>query len=302
MDSLHDKVFSKLTTEEKLTYGSLIENVENFSNESLLARFFEILLEQGVVKIINLDNGNISKVKVEPTVQILFLRLNGIKVLSGSLRNFDGHLYLENCQDLERIDHNFMFGGELLSVEFDNCPKLSAIGTDVFRDCRSLTSVKCSSWVNLRTIADNFMCGCRSLTSINCSTWINLRLIGIGFMGECESLTFANCSHWVNLEAIDKLFMSGCRSLTFIDCSNWTRLTTIGHSFMGDCRSLTSIDCSNWGSLTTIEHGFMTGCNSLSYIIIPINGQYVFMDRRVISDIVVSKMVPYDQIMRSLSN
>lgn len=93
MYKLYDKVFDKLILTEQLRHRALQTSIISGAiDEQLKEIFFEQMLNDAVIRIIDIDNGDLSELKIDPNIQILFLRLNGIKVLSGCLKEFTGAL------------------------------------------------------------------------------------------------------------------------------------------------------------------------------------------------------------------
>ena len=136
---------------------------------------------------------------------------------------------------------------------------LTSIGSDVFSDCSSLTSIEIPSSVT--SIGTYAFSGCSSLTSIEIPS--SVTSIGTYAFSDCSSLTSIEIPSSVT--SIDTFAFSGCSSLTSIEIPS--SVTSIGNSAFSSCTSLTSIEIPS--SVTSIGGSVFRDCSSLTSIKIP---------------------------------
>ena len=130
---------------------------------------------------------------------------------------------------------------------------LTAIGSDAFHDCSSLTSVVFPE--SLTSIGRSAFEGCSSLTSVVIPE--SLTSIGEKVFYGCSSLTSVVFPE--SLTAIGTSAFHGCSSLTSVVFPE--SLTSIGSDAFRDCSSLTSVVIPE--GVTSIVHTAFFGCSSL---------------------------------------
>ncbi|MCQ2200088.1 MAG: leucine-rich repeat domain-containing protein [Paludibacteraceae bacterium] len=136
---------------------------------------------------------------------------------------------------------------------------VTAIGSDVFSACTSLTSIEIPNTVT--SIGSAAFWSCTSLTSIEIPESVT----------EIGSAAFYKCTNLTSIEipnSVTEIYSStfyGCTSLTSIVIPN--SVTKIGWRAFDGCTSLTSIEIPN--SVTSIGSEAFSECTSLTSIVIP---------------------------------
>ena len=161
-----------------------------------------------------------------------------------------------NCIDIEEIDFS----------DF-HCTKMGM--TSLFMGCKSLTSVKFTTRINVME-AGNMFSGCSKLKSLDISKLDFSKVENMYNM-------FRDCSSLVSLilpnlnktiaTRMDHLF-SGCSSLTSLNLSNFdTSSATTMKGMFCNCSSLTSLDLSSFitNNVTRVNEMFYN-CSKLEYI------------------------------------
>ena len=215
----------------------------------------------------------------------------------------DGKLYFSGEGDIKYYSPWSSYTEDIKCVKI--CSGITSIGSSVFENCTSLTSITipnsvtridsrafsdCTSLTSI-TIPDSVtrigeftFSGCESLKSITIPDSVT-RIGEFTFSG-CESLksitipdgiewicqhTFARCTSLTSViipdsvTSIDTSAFSDCTSLKSITIPD--SVTSIDSSAFKDCRSLTSIKIPD--SVTSIESSTFENCRSLTSIKIP---------------------------------
>ena len=215
----------------------------------------------------------------------------------------DGKLYFSGEGDIKYYSPWSSYTEDIKCVKI--CSGITSIGSRVFENCTSLTSITipnsvtridsrafsdCTSLTSI-TIPDSVtrigeftFSGCESLKSITIPDSVT-RIGEFTFSG-CESLksitipdgiewicqhTFARCTSLTSViipdsvTSIDTSAFSDCTSLKSITIPD--SVTSIDSSAFKDCRSLTSIKIPD--SVTSIESSTFENCRSLTSIKIP---------------------------------
>lgn len=87
----------------------------------------------------NVTDGNLSNLKIEPTVGVLLLDLDNVTELSGTIPDFKGHLFIYGCHKLVEVKNNFMIEEKVKSIVFDKCTNLLKIGDKFMQSCENIT-------------------------------------------------------------------------------------------------------------------------------------------------------------------
>ena len=215
----------------------------------------------------------------------------------------DGKLYFSGEGDIKYYSPWSSYTEDIKCVKI--CSGITSIGSRVFENCTSLTSITipnsvtridsrafsdCTSLTSI-TIPDSVtrigeftFSGCESLKSITIPDSVT-RIGEFTFSG-CESLksitipdgiewicqhTFARCTSLTSViipdsvTSIDTSAFSDCTSLKSITIPD--SVTSIDSSAFKDCKSLTSIKIPD--SVTSIESSTFENCTSLTSIAIP---------------------------------
>ena len=215
----------------------------------------------------------------------------------------DGKLYISGEGDIKYYSPWSSYTEDIKCVKI--CSGITSIGSRVFEDCTSLTSITIPNSVT--SIGGRAFSDCTSLTSItipdsvtridnrafqNCKSLKSITIpdsvtrIGEFTFSGCESLksitipdgiewicqhTFARCTSLTSViipdsvTSIDTSAFKDCTSLKSITIPD--SVTSIDSSAFKDCRSLTSIKIPD--SVTSIESSTFENCRSLTSIKIP---------------------------------
>ena len=192
----------------------------------------------------------------------------------------DGKLYFSGEGDIKYYSPWSSYTEDIKCVKI--CSGITSIGSRVFENCTSLTSITIPNSVT--RIDSRAFSDCTSLTSITIPDSVT-RIGEFTFSG-CESLksitipdgiewicqhTFARCTSLTSViipdsvTSIDTSAFSDCTSLKSITIPD--SVTSIDSSAFKDCRSLTSIKIPD--SVTSIESSTFEFCTSLTSIAIP---------------------------------
>ncbi len=192
----------------------------------------------------------------------------------------DGKLYFSGEGDIKYYGPWSSYTEDIKCVKI--CSGITSIGSRVFENCTSLTSITIPNSVT--RIDSRAFSDCTSLTSITIPDSVT-RIGEFTFSG-CESLksitipdgiewicqhTFARCTSLTSViipdsvTSIDTSAFSDCTSLKSITIPD--SVTSIDSSAFKDCKSLTSIKIPD--SVTSIESSTFENCTSLTSIKIP---------------------------------
>ena len=192
----------------------------------------------------------------------------------------DGKLYFSGEGDIKYYSPWSSYTEDIKCVKI--CSGITSIGSRVFENCTSLTSITIPNSVT--RIDSRAFSDCTSLTSITIPDSVT-RIGEFTFSG-CESLksitipdgiewicqhTFARCTSLTSViipdsvTSIDTSAFKDCTSLKSITIPD--SVTSIDSSAFKDCRSLTSIKIPD--SVTSIESSTFENCTSLTSIAIP---------------------------------
>ena len=192
----------------------------------------------------------------------------------------DGKLYISGEGDIKYYSPRSSYTEDIKCVKI--CSGITSIGSRVFEDCTSITSITIPDSVT--RIDNRAFQNCKSLKSITIPDSVT-RIGEFTFSG-CESLksitipdgiewicqhTFARCTSLTSViipdsvTSIDTSAFKDCTSLKSITIPD--SVTSIDSSAFKDCRSLTSIKIPD--SVTSIESSTFENCTSLTSIAIP---------------------------------
>ncbi len=147
---------------------------------------------------------------------------------------------------------------------------VTAIGSEAFQYCSSLTSVTIPSSVT--SIGNYAFCGCSSLTSIDIPEGVTA--IGDNAFYNCSELTSVSIPSSVTSIGNNAFYY--CSGLTSISIPDG--VTAIGEMAFYNCSGLTSVSIPS--SVTSIRNYAFSGCSSLTSVTIPSSvtsiGNYAF--------------------------
>ena len=145
---------------------------------------------------------------------------------------------------------------------------VTSIGSSVFENCSSLTSIKIPN--SITSIKGYAFFGCSSLTSIEIPN--SVTSIGFRVFEKCSSLTSIEIPNSVT--SIGERAFYSCESLINIEIPN--SVTSIEKDAFSGCSSLTSIEIPN--SVTSIGESAFFGCSSLINIVV-VEGNAIYDSR-----------------------
>ena len=180
-----------------------------------------------------------------------FKSFGGTGTFAGNYGNLE---YVKLPNTLEYIDsYTFLWSG-LTSINIPD--SVTALGANVFYNCRNLTSVVIGD--SVESLGEQTFYQCTSLTSV---------VIGDSVKG-IDSLDFYECASLPSIvlgdsiEYINSNAFNGCTSLTSVTFGN--SVTYIGMTAFQGCTSLTSIEFGD--SVESIDSAAFFNCSSLSSI------------------------------------
>ena len=228
--------------------------------------------------------------------------------LSGPL-NIESAFYY--CSKLDNIDMTTFNKSSITNIaalfsDDINLTAISNIGdlntsvcfnfSNIFDNCRNLTSIDISNWdTSSAKYMSHMFSNCQKLQSIDLNKWNTSSVTEMRSMFyNCGSLTSLDVSKWdtSSLEYMNAMFYN-CGSLTSLDVSKWKiskvkemgqlfsrclNLTTVGdvskwdtsnvtdmHAIFDDCPKLQSIDVSKWNTTSATDMRTMfSNCKSLT--------------------------------------
>ena len=156
----------------------------------------------------------------------------------------------------------------LLTVDKLNTSNVTSM-SDMFRDCKNLTSLDVSSFNTAKVTKMDYMFqNCSNLTSLDVSVFDTTNVTNMGsIFNGCKKLTSLDVSDFdtTNVTNMDSMFY-GCESLTSLDVSGFdtTKVTKMGYMFYG-CSNLTTLDVSNFNTANVGNMSYMFyDCKSLT--------------------------------------
>ena len=180
-------------------------------------------------------------------------------------------LYSTTAFGANIVSNTYDAAKECWVIKFDG--KVTTIGDEAFRYCRSLTSVTIPDSVT--TIGHYAFYGCSSLTSVTIGNGVTRS--GEGAFYDCGSLTSVYISDivaWCNISYSDPRsnpLSYGCNlylnNELVTDLTIPDSVTTIGERAFEVCSSLTRVTIPD--SVTTIGAWAFDGCRSLTSVTIP---------------------------------
>ena len=218
----------------------------------------------------------------------------------------DGKLYFSGEGDIKYYSPWSSYTEDIKCVKI--CSGITSIGSRVFENCTSLTSITIPNSVT--RIDSRAFSDCTSLTSITIPDSVT-RIGEFTFSG-CESLksitipdsvtsigegAFRDCTNLTSITIPDSVASIG--EGAFRDCTNLTSISipdivaSIGESTFENCTSLTSITIPN--SVTSIGDYTFNNCKSLTIITIPDSvtsiGDYTFRNCTSLTSITIPDSV-----------
>lgn len=296
IEKIYKKIYARMTNDEKIICNSLFSLKTAQSLIIPTDMMMKIIFKLFNIKIRYIENGDLSTVEVDTGTRFLILVITGITSLSNYIKDFNGHLFIENCDELEILENNFMTApsivdNDIQSISFAECPKLFKIGDYVMNRCEKLEILDCSNWVNLKSIGKFFMLNCKKLHRILCATWENITVIDDGFLIHCVNIESISFSEWKHLTVIKNSFLKGCNKLKTVDCSGFIGVSSVGDAFMYNCSSLTRINLTSLRNLVSIGNTFMCECHNLKQIECSNWYQLKFVGNYFLSDCVSLKII-----------
>ena len=135
---------------------------------------------------------------------------------------------------------------------------IKSIGTEAFRGCKTLKSMKVPS--NVKTIGVNAFFDCSSLKAIRLPD--GLTKLTAGALAKCTSLMKVSLP--AKVKSIGRTAFEGCSSLTSITMPD--SMTAIGNEAFKGCTSLKKVVIPSM--VNEFGDGVFSGCSSLSSVII----------------------------------
>ena len=195
----------------------------------------------------------------------------------------DGKLYFSGEGDIKYYSPWSSYTEDIKCVKI--CSGITSIGSRVFENCTSLTSITIPNSVT--RIDSRAFSDCTSLTSITIPDSVTR-------IGE---FTFSGCESLKSITIPDSVTSIG--EGAFRDCTNLTSISipdivaSIGESTFENCTSLTSITIPN--SVTSIGDYTFNNCKSLTIITIPDSvtsiGDYTFRNCTSLTSITIPDSV-----------
>ena len=169
----------------------------------------------------------------------------------------DGKLYISGEGDIKYYSPRSSYTEDIKCVKI--CSGITSIGSRVFEDCTSITSITIPNSVT--SIGGRAFSDCTSLTSITIPN--SVTSIGGRAFSDCTSLTSITIPDSVT--RIDNRAFQNCKSLKSITIPD--SVTRIGEFTFSGCESLKSITIPD-GIEWICQHTFAR-CTSLTSVIIP---------------------------------
>lgn len=287
------RIYNYLDPEDKKRFESLVmintlpNREENLPIDNIV-ELFDV-----TTQFVKCPSGDVSTIVIDDGVMNLVVDLTGVKILTGSIPEYENHITFTNMDDLEVIDRCFfgldsydfqtpiaapglpsIFGSytpldegcKVRSMWFDNCPKLHTIDECFLDKAGKLQWIHLPTMNAIRVISAGFMCSCISLTDINLDCLYNLEIISDDFMINCRAMKTIDCSNWGRLKVIEKNFLLECRNLETINLKNLYQLRSIGSYFMSGCVSLIELACDSWYNLEQIDSFFLIDCHKIENV------------------------------------
>ena len=203
---------------------------------------------------------------------------------------------LEGFDSVSSIGHQF-HGFTMKSIDISALlltKHLTAISDRFLYQCKNITQIDLSPFVNVTTIGKNFMETCESLQAIDLRPLSKVSTIGENFLAyttNLRSVKFGSSDHEIgsagpnvvvvghqtvddketmeagmggNITAIGRGFLFQATSLEKIDFKNFTKVKTIGEFFLSFCLSLRYVDLRPFGdSVESVGICLAYGCNEI---------------------------------------
>ena len=203
--------------------------------------------------------------------------------LSGPL-NIESAFYY--CSKLDNIDMTAFNKSSITNIaalfsDDINLTAISNIGdlntsvcfnfSNIFDNCRNLTSIDISNWdTSSAKYMSHMFSNCQKLQSIDLNKWNTNRVISMSDMfNSCYKLQSISISKW-NTSSVTEMrsMFYNCGSLTSLDVSKWdTSSLEYMNAMFYSCISLTSLDVSKWKIGKVKEMGqLFSRCRNLTTV------------------------------------
>ena len=203
--------------------------------------------------------------------------------LSGPL-NIESAFYY--CSKLDNIDMTTFNKSSITNIaalfsDDINLTAISNIGdlntsvcfnfSNIFDNCRNLTSIDISNWdTSSAKYMSHMFSNCQKLQSIDLNKWNTNRVISMSDMfNSCYKLQSISISKW-NTSSVTEMrsMFYNCGSLTSLDVSKWdTSSLEYMNAMFYNCGSLTSLDVSKWKISKVKEMGqLFSRCRNLTTV------------------------------------
>ena len=203
--------------------------------------------------------------------------------LSGPL-NIESAFYY--CSKLDNIDMTTFNKSSITNIaalfsDDINLTAISNIGdlntsvcfnfSNIFDNCRNLTSIDISNWdTSSAKYMSHMFSNCQKLQSIDLNKWNTNRVISMSDMfNSCYKLQSISISKW-NTSSVTEMrsMFYNCGSLTSLDVSKWdTSSLEYMNAMFYNCGSLTSLDVSKWKIGKVKEMGqLFSRCRNLTTV------------------------------------
>ena len=203
--------------------------------------------------------------------------------LSGPL-NIESAFYY--CSKLDNIDMTTFNKSSITNIaalfsDDINLTAISNIGdlntsvcfnfSNIFDNCRNLTSIDISNWdTSSAKYMSHMFSNCQKMQSIDLNKWNTNRVISMSDMfNSCYKLQSISISKW-NTSSVTEMrsMFYNCGSLTSLDVSKWdTSSLEYMNAMFYNCGSLTSLDVSKWKISKVKEMGqLFSRCRNLTTV------------------------------------
>ena len=261
LTSISEGLFNNCTSLKSLPIPSGVTIINQKAYRNTSSANETLTISSGMKRIYNnaFEGSGIKSITNNSTAELQgtnqFAECKNLTTVSGS-GNFTNGLSpfcFYNCTSLSSFPfskHTFSVGYEscfentaLTSVDFSSSSNCKAVGKNMFKNCKNLTTVKLNT--NITKIGESAFEGCTNLTSIT-----NLN---IGSKGSIETNSFKNCS-----------------KLSSVSTASFTNSYLHPYAFEGSAiqnATITYTDFMSSGYLSTAE-GFFKNCKNLKEVTI----------------------------------